>query len=138
MPEPPVLSLPDQLTMKLVDGSVRGSGLTLVVGGLASIVTSACLVGSMPWLAFSMSTWSVVMVGPMSKLMSATFLICVPVGRLAFGSIVKLMKPIPAPVPSSGGRKPVMGFAGGRLVVGSIDCNEAERTPVSGFKFRSI
>ena len=50
MPEPPASSWPDQLTVKLGEFSVAGSGATLLVGGSASIVLRACLFGSIPWL----------------------------------------------------------------------------------------
>ena len=62
MPEPPGSSCPDQLTVKTAADSVVGSAVTLLVGGPTSIVLSACLVGSMPWLGSSSLTWSVVIV----------------------------------------------------------------------------
>jgi hypothetical protein len=48
MPDPPVLSWPDQLTVKRVDASTAGSGATLLLGALESIDTRACLDGSTP------------------------------------------------------------------------------------------
>ena len=61
----------------------------------------------------------------LSNVMLATLRICVPVARPALGPMVKPTKPIPRPLPSSGGRKPVSRLAGGRSVLGSIDWSDA-------------
>ena len=75
--------------MKLVE-DMGGSGLTLLVGGPESMVTRACLVGSMPWLGSSSLTWSVAMDWLSSKVIRATLVICVPVGRPVLGWTCKL------------------------------------------------
>ena len=85
MPEPPRSSEPDQLTAKLVEVVVAGSGLTLLVGGPASMVTRSCLVRSIPWVGSLSLTWSVEIAALVSKVTRATLRIWVPVGRPALG-----------------------------------------------------
>ena len=73
------------LTVKLLAVVVAGSGLTVLVGGPESIVTSACLVGSMPWLGSSSFTWSVAIGLFSSNVIRATLRIWVPVAQARVG-----------------------------------------------------
>ena len=71
-PEEPAASLPDQLTVKLVETRSAGSGVTVLVGFELSIVTRACLAVEMPWLGSLSLTWSVAIGVLPSKTMLAT------------------------------------------------------------------
>ncbi len=88
MPEPPGSSWPDQVTAKLLEVDVAGSAPTPLVGRPASIVTTACLVGSIPWVGSASLTWSVAMDVFSSKVTMATLAIAVPVVRPALGWIM--------------------------------------------------
>ena len=73
--------------MKLVEFSVAGSGVTLLVGVVLSIVTRACLAGRDALAGVVSLTWSVAIGALPSKTMLATLVIVVPVARPAFGAI---------------------------------------------------
>ena len=87
IPEP-APSLPDQLRVKLVEVSVAGNALTLLVGVVLSIVMGASFVGLIPSAGSVSLIWSVVIGAFESKVIVATLRIWVPVASPALGAIV--------------------------------------------------
>ena len=135
----PASSGPDQETMKLVLVVVAGSGLTVLVGAVGSMVTRACLVGSMPLAGVLVvhlvggdgSAEVEGDVGDVADLRAG--------GQAGFGLDGEADEADAAAAcrPRAAGSRSRM-LAGGRSVLGSIDWNEAVRSPVAGFRFRSM
>jgi hypothetical protein len=104
------MSLPSQLTIKLAEASVAGSGVTELLGGVTSSVFDHV---------------GVAIDGFWSNTIAAWLLMIVPVGS----ELLALAVTITAP-PAPGGKNPTEGSAGGCPVFGLIDCKFHVRMPV--------
>src|ERR1019366_7329921 len=108
MPEP--TSLPVQDTGNVATVSSTGSAVTVLVGGVTSMVFNHVGV-RIAWLV-----------------------IWVPVLRVPMGFTLNCTLPWPSTPFTSGGRKPTVGSLGGSPVVGSMEVKVHLSNPVSEFK----